>query len=95
MGWALIIRRKVFRRHGLPKKIVSDRGPQFVASFIKDLYSLLGIRGAPSTAYHLQMDGMNECSHQETEQFLAVFVGSVAKVGSRVLKARELLQLLY
>src|ERR1700760_501300 len=75
MGWALIFRREVFRRHGLPKKVISDRGQQFVASFIKDLYALLRIRGAPSTAYHPQTDGMNERSHQETEQFLAAFVG--------------------
>ena len=41
---------------------------------MEDLYKLLGIRGAPSTAYHPQTDGLNERSHQETEQFLAAFV---------------------
>ena len=37
------------------------------------LYKLLGIKGAPSTAYHPQTDGMNEQSHQETKQYLAAF----------------------
>ena len=73
-GTAILFRREVFRKHGLPKKVVSDRGPQFVSNFIKDLYRLLGIRGAPSTAYHPQTDGQTERSHQETEQFLAAFV---------------------
>jgi len=41
---------------------------------MEDLYKLLGIRGAPSTAYHPQTDGLNEHSHQETKQFLAAFV---------------------
>ena len=75
MGWALIYRKEVFRKHGLAKKIISDRGSQFVAHFIKDLYALLGIRGAPSTAYHPQTDGSNERSHQELEQYLAAFIG--------------------
>jgi hypothetical protein len=74
-GVALCFRREVFRKHGLPKKVISDRGPQFVSHFTKDLYSLLGIRGAPSTAYHPQTDGQNERSHQETEQYLAAFIG--------------------
>ena len=28
----------IWRHHGLPHKIVSDRGPQFVAEFTKELY---------------------------------------------------------
>jgi hypothetical protein len=75
MGWALIYRKEVFHKHRLAKKIISDRGQQFVAHFIKDLYALLGIRGSPSTAYHPQTNGSNECSHQELEQYLVVFVG--------------------
>jgi len=34
----------VWKLHGLPKCVVSDRGPQFVALFTKELYRLLGIR---------------------------------------------------
>ena len=74
LGTALIFRREIFKHHGLPRKVISDRGPQFVSKFIIDLYKLLGIRGAPSTAYHPQTDGQTERSHQETEQYLAAFV---------------------
>jgi len=50
----------VWKLHGLQKCIVSDRGPQFVALFTKELYRLLGIRLFFSTAWHPQMDGQTE-----------------------------------
>jgi len=49
-------------------------GPQFVASFTKKLYRLLGIRLFSSTAWHPQMDGQTECVNQELDQFLCLFV---------------------
>src|SRR5882757_10555943 len=73
-GVAVIFHREILRKYGLPKKVISDRGSQFVSKFMEDLYKLLGIHGAPSTAYHPQTNGLNKCSHQETKQFLAAFV---------------------
>jgi len=64
----------VWKLHGLPKCVVSDRGPQFVASFTKELYRLLGIRLSSSTAWHPQMDGQTERVNQELDQFLRLFV---------------------
>jgi len=64
----------VWKLHGLPKRIVSDRGPQFVALFTKELYRLLGIRISSSTAWHPQMDGQMERINQELDQFLRLFV---------------------
>jgi len=49
--------RNIWKLHGLPRKVVSDHRPQFVAAFMKELYRLLGIEAAMSTAYHLQTDG--------------------------------------
>jgi len=92
LGWALILRRSLFRLHGLPKKIVSDRGPQFVSSFIRDLYKLLGISGAPSTAYHPQTDGQTEHADQEMEQYLAAFVNHRQDDWSEWLDLAEFIQ---
>ena len=50
----------VWKLHGLPNSVVSDRGPQFVAQFTKDLYRLLGIKIAATTAWHPQSDGQTE-----------------------------------
>jgi len=49
-GAARLFLHHVWKLHGLPKRVVSDRGPQFVASFTKELYRLLGIRLSSSTA---------------------------------------------
>jgi len=64
----------VWKLHGLPKCVVSDHGPQFVASFTKELYRLLGIRLSSSTAWHPQMDGQTERVNQELDQFLRLFI---------------------
>jgi len=42
-GAARLFLHHVWKLHGLPKRVVSNRGPQFVASFTKELYRLLGI----------------------------------------------------
>jgi len=47
----------VFRLHGLPKVIVSDRDPKFISLFWKDLLKQLGTQAAMSTAHHSQTDG--------------------------------------
>jgi hypothetical protein len=72
-GAAQLYLTHVWKLHGLPQKIVSDRGPQFIANFTKELYRLLGIKLALSTAYHPQTDGQTERVNQELEQFLRLF----------------------
>lgn len=49
-----------FRHHGLPDKIVTDRGPTFVSAFWTTVQKALRIHSAPSTAYHPQTDGQTE-----------------------------------
>jgi len=73
-GAAKLFLHHVWKLHGLPKHVVSDRGPQFMASFTKKLYRLLGIRLSSSTAWHPQTDRQTECINQELDQFLCLFV---------------------
>jgi transposase InsO family protein len=73
-GTARILRNRVFSQHGIPKKIISDRGKQFVGDFSRDLYRQLGITGNPSTAYHPQTDGQTERANQEIEKYLRLFI---------------------
>jgi hypothetical protein len=51
-GTALLFLKEVWKHHGTPRVVVSDRGPQFIAAFMCGLYKLLGIKLAMSTAYH-------------------------------------------
>src|SRR5882672_7747854 len=71
---AKLFRDHVWKLHGLPEAVISDRGTQFVSNFTQSLSQLLGIRVAASMAYHLQMDGQTEWVNQEVEQFLRLFV---------------------
>jgi hypothetical protein len=46
--------------HGVPKKIVSDRGTQFTSRFWKKLHEAMDTRLNFSSAYHPQTDGQTE-----------------------------------
>jgi hypothetical protein len=51
-GTALLFLKEVWKHHRTPQVVVSDRGPQFIATFTRKLYKLLGIKLAMSMAYH-------------------------------------------
>jgi len=74
-GAANLYLRNVWKLHSLLRKVISDCGLQFVAAFMKELYRLLGIEAATSTAYHPQTDGQTERVNQELEQYLWIFIG--------------------
>ena len=63
----------VFRLHGLPASIISDRGPQFIATIWKSFCKRLGIQAKLSTAYHPQTDGQSERSNQDLERHLRTY----------------------
>jgi len=73
-GLAKLFRDQVWRLHGLPESIISDRRVQFVVGMMKELNSLLGIQMKLSTAYYPQMDGQTKRINQELEQYLRVFI---------------------
>ena len=50
---ARIYQDDIWKIHGIPKKIISDRGPQFVSTFMEELCKVLEIKRAMSTAYYL------------------------------------------
>src|ERR687887_818215 len=74
VGPARLFRDHVWKLHGLPRRIISDRGTQFTAEFTQELYRLLGIEPAMTTAYHPQADGQTERVNQELEQYIRLFV---------------------
>ena len=70
---AQLFYRYVFKDHGLPCDIVSDRGPQFISQFTRHLLEKLGIQGNRSTSHHPQSDGQTERVNQTLEQYLRVY----------------------
>ena len=73
-GLARLFRDNIWKLHGLPESIVSDRGPQFVAELMKELNQMLRIETRLSTVFHSQMDGQTEKMNQELEQYLRFFI---------------------
>jgi hypothetical protein len=72
-GTALLFFKEVWKHHGTPWVVVSDRGPQFVTAFTCELYKHLGIKLALSTAYHTQTNSQTECVNQVLEGYLHTF----------------------
>jgi transposase InsO family protein len=59
--------------HGVPKKIVSDRGTQFTSKFLERLHETLDTQLRFSSAYHSQTDGQTERVNKILEDMLRAF----------------------
>jgi len=64
----------VWKLHGLPESVISDRRPQFAAGLTKELNKMLGIETKLSTAYYPETDRQTERTNQELEQYLRMYV---------------------
>jgi len=73
-GLARLFRDNVWKLHGLPESVVSDRGPQFVAELTKELNRMLGIKTKLSMVFHPQTDEQTERMNQKLEQYLQFFI---------------------
>ncbi|KAG3021194.1 hypothetical protein PC120_g8818 [Phytophthora cactorum] len=50
----------VICRHGVPERLLSERGSNFTSNLARSLYETLGIKKLCSSAYHLQTQGLVE-----------------------------------
>jgi len=71
---ARLFRDHVWKLHGLPKSVISDKGPQFAAGLTKELNKMLEIETKLSTAYHPQTNNQTKRTNQELEQYLRMYV---------------------
>jgi len=65
---------KVFPLFGIPKKIVSDQGPQFASEFMHNICQILSIEQNLSTAYHPETNAQVERMNHEVAQYLHMYV---------------------
>lgn len=64
----------VFKLHGIPAEVTSDRGPQFTSQVWKSFCSALGAQANLSSGYHPQTNGQTERLNQELESMLRCMV---------------------
>ena len=66
--------KEVWRIHGLPADIISDRDSRFTSSTWQTFIAVLGIKPRMSTAFHPQTDGQTERMNQVLEAYLRSFI---------------------
>ncbi|MCO5574136.1 hypothetical protein L7F22_027916 [Adiantum nelumboides] len=64
----------IFRMHGLPRSIISDRDPKFIGHFWTSLFKSLGTNLLFNSAYHPQTDGQTERVNQILEEVLQHYI---------------------
>ena len=62
--------REIFRLHGVPVSIVSDRDPRYTTHFWEGFHRAMETRLMMSTAFHPQTDGQLERTIQTLEDML-------------------------
>ncbi|KAJ9514317.1 hypothetical protein QJQ45_012336 [Haematococcus lacustris] len=65
----------VFKLHGMPLEIISDRDPRFRGQFFSGLCDIMQTKQCLSTAFHPQSDGQTERMNKVMEDMLRHYVG--------------------
>ena len=61
---------QIFKHHGLPMDLVTDKDPRFTSAFFRLLTEQWGVRQKMSTSYHPQTDGQTEVMNRTLEDHL-------------------------
>ena len=69
-GIVKIYQNNIWKLHRIPRKILSDRGPQFTSKFIEEFTKVLGTKQQLLMAYYPQTNSQTERINQEIETFL-------------------------
>ena len=72
---ARLLVEEIVSRHGVPERLLSDRGPNFLSSLIEKVCQLLGTTKVNTSRYHPQCDGHVEKFNSTLINMLSKSVG--------------------
>jgi hypothetical protein len=75
-GTAQLLFDNVFKHHGLPASLITDRGSTFTSKLYAEFMKKLETKHRKSVAFHPQTDGQTERTNQTLETMLRHYVGS-------------------
>lgn len=79
----------VFKLHGMPKDIDSDRDPTFLSEVWQEVFKVQGVELKHSTAYHPQTDGQTEATNKTLETYLRCMTAETPRSWSKWLSLAE------
>jgi len=86
---AKLLHDNVFKLHGLPDSVVSDRDPRLVSNFMQEVWKLWGVQQCLSTAYRPQTDGQTERLNRTLQEYLRAYVTPQGKEWEEALSCAE------
>jgi transposase InsO family protein len=87
-----LLRDNIFKRFGLPDKIISDRDPRFAAHTFQELLKLLNIKSNLTTAYHPQLDRETERVNQDICPFIAHHIQKIGYTPSALWNSHTIIE---
>lgn len=79
----------IFRLHGMPETIVSDRDPTFLGEVWAEMFRVHGVDLKFSTAYHSQTDGQTEITNRTLETYLRCMTSDAPHTWAKWLPTAE------
>lgn len=71
---AQIFMKNIVLRHGIPQKILTDRGTNFISEFMIEFYELLEIKKLTTSSYHPQTNALTERFNRTLASMITTFI---------------------
>ncbi len=81
--------KEIYKHHGIPRKIISDRDSMFTSSVWRNLKKTLQVKLNLSTAFHPQTDGQSERALRVLKEMLRCYVNSMQNDWEKFLPGLE------